>query len=972
MSIRINSSIPAASLVIVIIVLSVSSVLGQTVLSPSLDSLSQNADAADSIVDVVIFLNNTSADAAVAAASANPDMTRSQRIKSVVGHLMARQTNPAVEEVLRFVNQYTSVQPEQFWITPAVTARIPVSKLQALSLLTGVRSVVRNVTIQETTPVSVQDAPGQVSSVSNELNLLRVPILWQQGLNGHGRLVCSFDTGVEESHPALTAKWRGNHATLGSTWFSKVKPDTLPYDNAGHGTHTMGIMVGSAGADSFGVAPGAEWISAGVIDQGRPLATTISDILDAFQWALNPDGDTATTDDVPDVILNSWGIPAGLFTPCDQTFWQAIDNVEAAGIVAIFAAGNEGPNPMTIRNPADRTSSPINSFSVGAVDVNKIIAGFSSRGPSSCDTTQVKPEVVAPGVSIRSSTKGGTYALMSGTSMAAPYVAGLVALCRQFNPDATVEQIKYALLRSAVDLGPAGDDNAYGHGLIDASLLTQYLPAPNSPHFAVVGKQISGIGVAFPGDTVQMQLRLVNSSGNVEQVHGRLVALTPGQATVLMDTSAFYFGLGGTSAVNNDGFSMTVNPNEVNGLQMPMRLYLSNPALQVSDSVDLSLVIGYPEPGTSVALHTGVIDMSVSDFAQYGLAGGSIYNLAGEGFRVDGGQNLLYESGIIVGRNSLQLSSSIRDSLGHFVPSAFAVQTPMESPWIASDGAVHRTCAFADTHSSIPIPVTINQETVNYTTNGDNGFVIFKYYLVNHSLQSLTNLHFGFFTDFDLSIGADRVHFDTSKAILYQQNSSGPLVGLIGLSTVSSYRALANGATKTGFKAAEKYSLISTTGIQVDEQAVGDRMMLISAGPFDIATGDSVEVSIAMVAGESFDALVANAARARERYGAPTVVDNTHDQVPITFNLAQNYPNPFNPSTVIEYALPKAGNARLEIFNVLGQRVKLLQDGSVTSGQHQATWDGSDDGGHAVAAGIYLYRLTQGGFTESRKMVLLK
>ncbi|HVP07838.1 MAG TPA: S8 family serine peptidase, partial [Candidatus Acidoferrum sp.] len=815
---RINSSIPAASMMVVIIMLSVSSVSGQTLLSPSLDSLVQNAAVADSIVNVVIFLNNTNADAAVAAASANPDMSRAERIKSVVGHLMARQSSPSVEEVLRFVNQYTSVQPEQFWITPAVTARIPVSKLHALSLLTGVRSVVPNVTIQETTPVSVQDAPEQASSVSNELNLLRVPILWQQGLNGHGRLVCSFDTGVEESHPALTSKWRGNHASLASTWFSKVKPDTLPYDNAGHGTHTMGIMVGSAGADSFGVAPGAEWISAGVIDQGRPLTTTISDILDAFQWALDPDGDTSTTNDVPDVLLNSWGIPAGLFTPCDPTFWQAIDNVEAAGIVTIFAAGNEGPNPMTIRNPADRTSSPINSFSVGAVDINKIIAGFSSRGPSSCDTTQIKPEVVAPGVSIRSSTKGGTYAFMSGTSMAAPYVAGLVALCRQFNPDATVEQIKYALLQSAVDLGPAGDDNAYGHGLIDASQLTQYLPAPNSPHFAVVGKQISGNGVAFPGDTVQMQVRLINSSGNIEQVHGRLVALTQGQATVLMDTANFYFGLGGTSAVNNDGFSMTVDPSEVNGLLMPMRLYLSNPSLQVSDSVDLSLIVGYPEPGTSVALHTGIIDLSVSDFAQYGLAGGSIYNLAGEGFRVNGGPNLLYESGILVGRNSLQLSGSIRDSLGHFVPSAFTPQTPMESPWIASDGAVHRTCAYADTRSSIPIPVTVNQETVNYSASGDNGFVIFKYYLVNHSLQNLTNLHFGFFTDFDLSAGADQVHFDTSDAILYQQSSSGPLVGLIGLSTISSYKALANGATKTGFKAAEKYSLISTTGIQVDEQ----------------------------------------------------------------------------------------------------------------------------------------------------------
>ena len=117
--------------------------------------------------------------------------------------------------------------------------------------------------------------------------------------------------------------------------------------------------------------------------------------------------DANTTSDVPDVILNSWGVPRGLFIPCSQTFWEVIDNVEAAGIVTVFAAGNEGPNPQTMRDPADRAATPLNSFSVGAVDNNKVIGDFSSRGPSSCDTTQIKPEVVAPGVLVRSSSKDG-------------------------------------------------------------------------------------------------------------------------------------------------------------------------------------------------------------------------------------------------------------------------------------------------------------------------------------------------------------------------------------------------------------------------------------------------------------------------------------------------------------------------------------------------------------------------------------
>jgi len=130
-------------------------------------------------------------------------------------------------------------------------------------------------------------------------------------------------------------------------------------------------MVGAVDGDTIGVAPGAEWISAGVIDQpGRSLSMTISDIIEAFQWALDPDGDPTTTDDVPDVILNSWGIPKGLFQPCDDTFYDVVDAVEAAGIVTIFACGNEGPDPMSLRLPADRASTPLNSFTVGAVDGN--------------------------------------------------------------------------------------------------------------------------------------------------------------------------------------------------------------------------------------------------------------------------------------------------------------------------------------------------------------------------------------------------------------------------------------------------------------------------------------------------------------------------------------------------------------------------------------------------------------------------
>ena len=399
----------------------------------SLEWLDDYSTSADSLIPIIVFMENEALRANLAVMNSRTDLRRASRIKRTIQKLQSAKAKGA-DEVLSFLSQTSPAEVIAHWIVPAYSATLSVSDIKRLESLNGVRRIIPDVSLVAMEPVEVTAAPLLSSAVSAQLQLLNVPQVRTQGFTGKGRLVCSFDTGVEQPHPALSSKWRGNHAPLSSCWFSPVKPNVLPFDAAGHGTHTMGVMVGSTVTDSFGVAPGAEWISAGVIDQGRSLQTTISDIIMAFQWALNPDGDVITTDDVPDVILNSWGIPAGIFDPCDDTFWQVIDNVEAAGIVTIFAAGNEGPEASTIRNPADRASSPFNSFSVGAVDNAKTIGDFSSRGPASCNATQIKPEVVAPGVGVYSSTKGGGYTLMTGTSMAAPYIAGLVALCRPYYP----------------------------------------------------------------------------------------------------------------------------------------------------------------------------------------------------------------------------------------------------------------------------------------------------------------------------------------------------------------------------------------------------------------------------------------------------------------------------------------------------------------------------------------------------------
>ena len=374
-----------------------------------------------------------------------------------------------------------SIKP--YWLINAVKVTGEANALASLKCRSDVEYVFEDYPVELIAPVELQEA--SPADVGHEigLDIIAAPQVWAMGLDGNGSLVCNFDTGVDGFHPALAAKFRGNNGgDRDACWFDPYYQRETPSDLQGHGTHTMGIMVGSEGPDTVGVAPGAQWIAASVLGGGG-FERTISDILEAFQWAADPDGDPSTLDDVPDVINNSWGIPIGFYPPCDFTFWEAIDNLEAAGTVVIFGCGNEGPFAETVRTPADRISSAYNSFSVGALSVNHdslAIAEFSSRGPSGCDHTTIKPEVTAPGVAIRSSHLNGGYIVLSGTSMAAPHVAGAVALLRQFNTHATPDEIKQALMNSATDMGITGEDNDYGWGVINIRRAIELLPTPTA------------------------------------------------------------------------------------------------------------------------------------------------------------------------------------------------------------------------------------------------------------------------------------------------------------------------------------------------------------------------------------------------------------------------------------------------------------------------------------------------------------
>jgi subtilisin family serine protease len=298
--------------------------------------------------------------------------------------------------------------------------------------------------------------PVEEASHSSNIEIINAPAMWEMGYRGQGIVVANMDTGVFGDHPDLAETWRGGT----NSWYdpSGEYPDT-PHDVDGHGTWTMGVMVGGESSGrTLGVAPEAKWIAVRIFDNDG-LATSIR-IHQGYQWLLDPDGDPST-DDAPHVVNNSWAFQS---IGCFLDFQADILALRSAGILPIFAAGNAGPEPNSSLSPSNNPG----ALSVGAIDHSDLVTYSSSRGPSQCAPAgEVFPSIVAPGMSIHTTGLYNNYTFSSGTSLSAPHVAGALALLLSADPDLNVEEQERIILDSAFDLGVQGPDNDYGYGRLD-------------------------------------------------------------------------------------------------------------------------------------------------------------------------------------------------------------------------------------------------------------------------------------------------------------------------------------------------------------------------------------------------------------------------------------------------------------------------------------------------------------------------
>ena len=327
------------------------------------------------------------------------------------------------------------------------------------------------------TTADVAFVPG-LDAPEGNISQINADDVWSTlGITGTGVVVANVDSGVQFDHPALLPSYLGN-TTAGLNhdfaWYDATEiANPVPYDDNGHGTHTMGTAVGGDGPGPFvadiGVAPGASWIAVKAFSAAG--TGTAADLHAAYEWIIAPcpvgvlpGSPSCDPAKAPDVVNNSWGNSNGASTE----FETDIQALRAAGILPIFSAGNSGPAPGSVGSPASLAA----SFAVGAVDSSDVIAGFSSRGPSPL-TNELKPDVSAPGVQIRSALPADSYGPLNGTSMAAPHVTGIAALMLSADPAIDLDTIERLIIETALDRGPAGPDEDYGHGRVDAFAAVQ-------------------------------------------------------------------------------------------------------------------------------------------------------------------------------------------------------------------------------------------------------------------------------------------------------------------------------------------------------------------------------------------------------------------------------------------------------------------------------------------------------------------
>jgi serine protease AprX len=539
---------------------SCSVVTAQAYIDPKIDLITDN------FVDVLITFNQADL------TDAQNKLTKDEKANYVYNQLTS--TTKSQEHVKNILKEL-GINFQSFYVVNCINAKIPKYLVTRFASMQYVTSIVHNSSLKMLDPIRSVDEGSR--AIEWGISKVEAPAVWALGHIGTNVVIGGQDTGYEWDHPAIKNMyrgWNGADSLHNYNWHDAISAIDIhntgsnpcgldipyPCDDDNHGTHTMGTMAGDDdGSNQIGVAPGARWIGCRNMERGWGTPATY---LECFEWFLAPypynTPSMANPALMPHVINNSWGCPTS--EGCNPANFgilnTAVNNLRNAGCVVVVSAGNSGPACNTVNTPAAIYEG---SFSVGATNSSDVIANFSSRGAVTVDgSNRLKPNVSGPGVGVRSSVRGPSwYSSSSGTSMAGPHVAGVVALLISANPmlagkvsliEDIIEQTAVHLTSTQICNGTPGSsipNNTFGFGRVDAlaavqmSTVSTYAPFVSTPSHIIIS---SGSGLVIKNTSGQSYRLSVQNNGSISS--SSIVSLNTG-STIIKDGSIFLDNLTG-------------------------------------------------------------------------------------------------------------------------------------------------------------------------------------------------------------------------------------------------------------------------------------------------------------------------------------------------------------------------------------------------------------------------------------------
>lgn len=830
-----------------------------------------------------------------------------------------------------------------------------------------------------TTPkpiISTSKSQNQTSQTSAAIKAANAHKLWKLGFDGSGRVSMTIDSGVDGNHPYLANYWYGNQLDPNhwfNAWFDAVGSTTFPEDKniLTHGTGVTSMIVGHTLVDTIGIAPGANWIASKHTPDGQQ---GIFSPETAMQWMISlPD----SVFDLVDVANNSYGGNIGGCATIND--FNLRTNIELTGVTMIYSAGNDGPGSQTVDEIGSGAISSVNTFCVGALQSNQnTIASFSSRGPSGCTVSPIippphnalygiKPEVCAQGENIKvakGAFQGGGTEFVDGTSFSAPLVAGAILLLKQINPNATPDEVKLALLNTAVDLGSPGDDNNFGAGRIDV-----LAAAGEIAQFAVNGI-LTELNTQNP--IAFGQLRVVETEQIFTTPVDGTFTVKPLVDTITLEVSAFgyqtqtYTNIPQLTSGNpiNQNFTLVSNPTAVvsgtvsdlnsgNLLQAEVEVYANSPEgafFLKSVTTDVNGNYSFTLPEESYYLSF------IPDFP-FSEKKSAVFNVVG-------GQNQT----INYAQNPSEILLIDDDE-----------STAIDTIYQQLVDSLGFSYFYWETGGILP---TVN----DYSQLSGSRIVI--WYSDNVSGDVLTNAEEQFLVD---------VLNQGGRVLISGQNiasseSGGNLLSLIGVIFISDF-TVTSGFLKGLANSPLDNLVMNSVGannqnLQDSKEIIGTfgEASAIAGYGFNGNEGDAIaafhnpQSSVGRAIFMGFD--LASLKQTSAVVASPqTVFSNLINflSLPVdveenlnlakTFKLEQNYPNPFNPTTIINYQIPLSQQGKITIFNILGENVKEFE---LKKSVGSVAWNGTNELGKLASSGIYFYKLESGTFSKTMKMTYLK